>query len=300
MTWYVALGAVILAALVVALDRRRLSRTMDRLDAMLDGAIAGELAPGRFDESRVSAVEAKLARCLAGSSASARRLAADQERVRALVADISHQTKTPIANLLLYAGLLEERPLAPEDRACVEQMAGQAEKLRFLIEALVKAGRLETGVIAVQPRRAPVRPLVKGALADAAQKAAGKGIALTGTCPEIEARFDPKWTREALDNLLDNAVKYTPAGGGVTVSVTPYELFCRIDVADTGMGLAEEEQGKIFQRFYRSPRVRDEQGVGLGLYLTREIAAAQGGYVKVSSRAGEGSTFSLFLPRTGM
>ena len=83
----------------------------------------------------------------------------------------------------------------------------------------------------------------------------------------------------------------------MTVSVTPYELFCRIDVADTGPGIPEDEQGRIFERFYRSPTVRDAQGVGLGLYLAREIAAANGGYIKVTSRPGNGSTFSLFLPK---
>lgn len=83
----------------------------------------------------------------------------------------------------------------------------------------------------------------------------------------------------------------------MTVSSTPYELFCRIDVTDTGPGIPEDEQPRIFERFYRSPAVRDEQGVGLGLYLAREIAAANGGYIKVSSQPGKGSTFSLFLPK---
>lgn len=98
-------------------------------------------------------------------------------------------------------------------------------------------------------------------------------------------------------NLLDNGVKYTPAGGRITVSVTLYELFCRIDVTDTGPGLAEEEQAKVFQRFYRSPAVQDQAGVGIGLYLVRQIAAGQGGYVRVDSAPGAGSIFSLFLPR---
>ena len=118
-----------------------------------------------------------------------------------------------------------------------------------------------------------------------------------GAVDEAAARFDPKWTGEAVCNLLDNAVKYTPAGGRVTVSVTPYELFCRIDVADTGPGLGEEEQAKVFQRFYRAPAARDREGVGIGLYLVRQIAAGQGGYVKVDSAPGRGSVFSLFLPQ---
>lgn len=134
---------------------------------------------------------------------------------------------------------------------------------------------------------------------DSSPRRTGKGIILTLLPTQAQARFDPKWTEEAVCNLLDNGVKYTPPGGAVTVSVTAYELFCRIDVTDTGMGLAEEEQAKVFQRFYRAPAARDGEGVGIGLYLVRQIAAGQGGYVKVSSQRGRGSTFSLFLPREG-
>ena len=113
---------------------------------------------------------------------------------------------------------------------------------------------------------------------------------------EARAVFDPKWTEEAVCNLLDNAVKYTPAGGAVSLSVTAYELFCRLDVTDTGPGIKEAEQSLIFQRFYRSPAAGSTEGVGIGLYLCRQIAERQGGYIKVSSRVGAGSTFSLFLP----
>ena len=96
---------------------------------------------------------------------------------------------------------------------------------------------------------------------------------------------------------MDNAVKYTPAGGAVTLRAVGYELFCRVDVTDTGPGIPESEQARIFQRFYRSPSASEAEGVGIGLYLARQIAAGQGGYLKVNSRPGEGSTFSLFLPR---
>ena len=92
-------------------------------------------------------------------------------------------------------------------------------------------------------------------------------------------------------------MKYTPEGGNVRVSSKAFEMFVCIEVADSGMGIAEEEIAKIFQRFYRSGQVSDEQGVGIGLYLTREILKEQGGYIKVSSKPGEGSVFSVFLPR---
>ena len=98
-------------------------------------------------------------------------------------------------------------------------------------------------------------------------------------------------------NLLDNAVKYTLSGGTVTVEVKNYELFSAIRVADTGPGISEEEQAKIFGRFYRAPGAYQAEGVGIGLYLTRQIAEKQGGYVKVESAPGRGSTFSLYIPR---
>ena len=193
--------------------------------------------------------------------------------------------------------MLGDKPLPDDCRDCVQALSAQADKLRFLIEALVKAGRLETGVIAVHPKANSVAALVSDALDEAAPKAQAKGITLSGTDVDASACFDRKWTGEALGNLLDNAIKYTPAGGSVTVSVVPYELFCRIDVADTGIGLTEDESARVFERFYRAPAAHDAPGVGLGLYLAREIAAANGGYIKVSSRPGAGSTFSLFLPR---
>lgn len=296
MIW-VAVIAALAAAGVIVYDRLRLRRTMHTMDKMLDDAIRGVFQPAHFDESRLSAVEAKLKQYLDASVTSAARLTEDRARVQGLIADISHQTKTPIANLLLYAGLLADKDLPDDCRGYVEQLTAQAEKLQFLIESMVKAGRLETGVIAVQPRPADVGALTQAAVQSALPEAERRSVQLSRLPAEVGACFDPKWTQEALGNLIDNAIKYTPAGGSVTVSVTPYELFCRIDVADTGPGIPEDEQGRIFERFYRSPTVRDAQGVGLGLYLAREIAAANGGYIKVTSRPGNGSTFSLFLPK---
>ena len=288
----------LLAAVGVALwTHLRTRRMLDTLDRMLDDAIRGEFRESLYDESRLSALETRMAHYLSASAVSAKHLAEEKDKIKTLIGDISHQTKTPIANLLLYAQLLGEQDLPPESRAYVSALEGQAEKLRFLIDALVKTSRLETGILAMAPAANPLQSLLDGAVAQAAPKAEAKGILLTVEPAALTARFDPKWTTEALYNLVDNAVKYTPAGGSVTLRAREYELFCRIDVTDTGPGIPEAEQAKIFQRFYRSPAVSGEEGVGIGLYLARQIAAGQGGYLKVTSRPGEGSTFSLFLRR---
>ena len=289
---------VLLAAVGFALwTHLRTRRMLDTLDQMLDDATRGDFQESLYDESRLSALETRMAHYLASNAVSARNLAGEKDAIKTLIGDISHQTKTPIANLLLYAQLLEEQDLPPESRGYVSALEGQAEKLRFLIDALVKTSRLETGVLAMTPKRHGLQQLLEDAASQAAPKAEAKDIVLTAEPTDLTAKFDPKWTTEALYNLVDNAVKYTPAGGRVTLRAVGYELFCRIDVTDTGPGIPEAEQAKIFQRFYRSPAVSGEEGVGIGLYLARQIAAGQGGYLKVTSRPGEGSTFSLFLPR---
>lgn len=298
MSGYIVAALALLAALVVAaIERWRTARTMKRLDAMLCAAMDGHFLEQHFDESRLSALESRMSRYLAASALSAQNIQEQRDQISALVSDISHQTKTPVANLQLYAQLLHEQPLTEQGQDCAQAISCQAAKLQALIDALVKTSRLETGILALHPQAGAVAPVVARAIAQYAPRAAQKRVTLNAGAVQGEALFDAKWTEEALCNLLDNAVKYTPAGGHVTVDVRNYELFCAIRVCDTGPGISEAEQAKIFQRFYRAPGAYQDEGVGIGLYLTRQIAQKQGGYVKVESTPGEGSCFSLFLSR---
>lgn len=292
-----ALAALLLLGLWLWLDARR---TVRRLDRMLSTAIDGGFGEESFDESAPSALESRMARFLNGSARSLRGLQRQRESIQRLLSDISHQTKTPLANLRLYSSLLMEEELTPRQREQAQVIFQQSEKLSFLIETLVKLSRLETDVLAVTPKSQPLSPLLERAASQAKAAAEQKGIALQlhlQQQAEMKALYDLRWTAEALGNLLDNAVKYTPPGGCIQVSATQYELFCRIDVRDNGIGIAEEEQAQIFGRFYRGRQVREQEGLGIGLYLAREIAQKQGGYLKLSSRPGQGSTFSLYLPR---
>ena len=298
MIWYIIAGIFILLVLAVILFFWwKTARTIRRLDDMLTAATDGTFSEQTFDESRLSALESRLARYLAASALSERNVREQKDQISALISDISHQTKTPVANLQLYAQLLEEQPLSPEGREIAAAISAQSEKLQSLIEALVKTSRLETGLLALHPERGELAPMVERAAAQYAPKAAEKGLALRLGDREGTAVFDGKWTEEAVCNLLDNAVKYTPPGGEVRVSVRNYEMFSAVTVSDTGPGIPEGEHAKIFGRFYRSPVAYQAEGVGIGLYLTRQIAETQGGYVKVDSAPGRGSAFSLYLPR---
>ena len=179
-------------------------------------------------------------------------------------------------------------------------IAAQAEKLDGLIQGLVKSSRLETGILALHPRETVLAPLVRSAASQYAAKAEAAGVALSLGETVGCAVCDPKWTEEALCNLLDNAIKYTPAGGNVQLDVVCYPMFCALRVRDDGPGIPESEQAKIFARFYRAPNAYDKTGVGIGLYLARQIAQGQGGYIKCTSAPGKGSTFALYLPAAAL
>ena len=285
-------ASLLLAAGSIFWYRRRSGRLLENLNRMLDLAMAGNFTEGSFDETMLSALESKLAHYLAASTVSAQNVQAEKEKLKALIGDISHQTRTPISNILLYTQLLSEQP---ENRNCLEALDAQARKLQSLIDALVKTSRLESGVIALHPVPGELQKTIRAALSQIAPKAAAKGIPITLEPADADAVFDPKWTEEAIYNLLDNAVKYTQ--GEVCITATENPLFSAVHIRDTGPGIPEEEQAKVFQRFYRGAEHAEEEGVGIGLYLVRQIAQGQGGYVKVNSQVGAGSTFSLYLPR---
>lgn len=293
----ITIAAVLGSTAAIIINRYRASKEYEQLNRLIDAAIKNELKEQDFDESRMSALETKLARFLSVSTISAQNVAEEKDRIKTLIADISHQTKTPISNLLLYSELLKEKEMSGESSEYVEALYGQTEKLKFLIDSLVKLSRLENGILVLNSRQDDISVLLDRLEKTYSSKAAEKGLTLTvqRSADSPMAVFDGKWTEEALGNIVDNAIKYTQAGG-IDISFSASEMFLRIDIKDTGIGIAEEELPKIFGRFYRSAEVSREQGVGIGLYLAREILAAEGGYIKVSSKPDKGSVFSVFLP----
>lgn len=292
----IALICIVTAVTAIIIYRRRTVKIIRSLDRMIDKAINETFTEENIDESMLSSVEAKLAGYLSASELSARNVASEKTRIKELISDISHQTKTPIANILLYTELLKEQELNEQARTCAEETAVQAERLSFLIITLVKLSRLETGVFTLSPTKEELMPMLEKIYRQYLPKAEEKGLHLTLEPTEAQAVFDEKWCSEAIGNIVDNAIKYTNSGF-VTISVKEYEMFCSVVISDSGQGIAEEEQGKIFTRFYRSPSVSQKDGIGVGLYLAREIVNGCGGYIKVSSEFGKGTAFSLFFQR---
>lgn len=297
----IAAAILLLGSLSLFLyDRIYIKRTVTNLSKLLEQAMSGNLNDISYDESQYSFLEAKMAKFLAERLISANSIKYERDKIKELIADISHQTKTPIANILLYAQLIGEHQISSDCRQQVDLLIRQSEKLNFLIHSLVNLSRLETGIISVKPKKDSVNKLLHFVKENIEPKAEAKNITVLFPTNDDAAVFDIKWTTEALFNIADNAVKYTPVGGNLEFRITSYEMFSRIDISDTGIGIKKDELSKIFGRFYRSPHVTDENGVGIGLFIAREIISAEHGYIKVASKLGEGSTFSIFLPKSNI
>lgn len=294
---YIIVMIILVLIVMIGVIYFRTSQILTELDKMLDSAINNTFVESMFSEGKLSKIESKMYRYLLSGSTSLKQINSEKDNIKTLIADISHQTKTPISNILLYSQLLKEIPVLDDNtRRIASQIEEQTEKLSFLTASLIKTSRLENGIINVVPKENSIKKLLE--CIDYQDMANAKKIHYSiESAVECTAVFDFKWTLEAVSNIVDNAIKYTASGGRVALSMREYEMFACINVEDTGIGISEEEIAQIFGRFYRSPEVSDERGVGIGLYLAREILTKEGGYIKVSSEKGKGSVFSVFLPK---
>ena len=269
-------------------------RLLNRLQQMLNYAIDGELERTEISEEKYSALENSMKRYLDSNFLARKNQQEQKEVIQKLISDIAHQTLTPISNLKIYGEILSETN--HENQEEIDTILEQTEKLDFLIQSLVKLSRMESGIIAVHSEDTAIAQMFASIQQQFNIKAMEKDITLELFDTDLHVMCDAKWTVEALGNIVDNAIKYTACGGNVQIKAERYSFFVKIDITDDGIGIEKEEIPKIFGRFYRSLPVADQPGVGIGLFLAREIIQAQKGYIKVISEREKGSTFSVFLP----
>ena len=266
------------------------------MDQMISGS--GEPVYAADSETLFARISYRLSRLYGIMQENQRKVDEERQELQMLVSDVSHQVKTPVSNLKMVTDTLLSKSVTEEERReFLQGIRNQTDKLEFLFQALVKTSRLETGAIRLEKKETMLIDTLAMACSGIVYAAEKKDISVTVDCPnDLYLSHDSKWTAEALFNLLDNAVKYTPAGGAIRISVEQWEMYVKLNVSDTGKGIPERNQAAIFRRFYREEEVHGEQGVGIGLYLTREIVTRQGGYIKVASEPGQGSEFSIMLP----
>lgn len=282
---------------IMMIQRKKMRREMETVLQRLDDALSQKGQNTVYDETLDSAISERLDKLVRMVERTAQQTQEEVSSVRALVSNISHQVKTPLTNIILYTEILHENMEKEKDRELARKVTAQAEKLDFFIQQLVKSSYAEIEMLQLMPEKSSVDELLKRACQVTELAALKKHIIIKREPTEFFAVFDMKWTTEGIANILDNAIKYSPESSTVRVSAISYESFICIQVEDEGIGIREDEQGLVFQRFYRSEHTKDKPGLGIGLYLAREIFSREGGYVKVESTVGNGTAFKVFLPK---
>ena len=222
-----------------------------------------------------------------------------KQQVTQMLSDLSHQLKTPLANIILDIDLLESDAGHMEEQqkqAFLAHARAQASTMQWLMQNLLKASRLEEGILQFQAEDICIKPTIAKAVSAVYAQASGKNIEIVVKESDDAVLYhNPKWTAEALANVLENAVKYSPEGSRISISIEKMDIYTRITVRDQGPGIPETEYNKIFQRFYRGKQAQAEEGVGLGLYLAQLILQSEQGYLTVDSKLKQGRRFHLYL-----
>ncbi len=292
------IGVIILNIIILGLVIRWYkSKMLSQYNSFLNKAdeiLSGKRINIVYDESLNSAIFERLNRIVEISSM--QKEVAEQERdiIKSLLSNISHQIRTPLANITLYAGLLKDES---SSFRLADKIEKNAEKLEFFMKELLKSSYAEQEIISVNPKIIELDKTIKKCCQSVELDAMKKNIRI---CPEsnnYKVFADPKWTEEVFANIIENAIKYSSNNTEVTIKPILYESFVCVQIIDNGIGIPEQEQGKIFQRFYRGTNVTDKQGFGIGLYLAREVLRKQQGYMKIKSKLNKGTIVEVFLSR---
>ena len=295
---YIFLGIAILSLLIAAgivFYYLHLIRRMEKILKDFKNKKVTNLKT--LKETRESKLENQLYRVLSQVAQEQEKAAAERDEVAALLSDLSHQLKTPLANVLMYAELMEDENLSSQEKnAFARETRIQAGKMEWLMKDMLKASRLEQGISAFPIVYQSIKATIGRAVGAVYAQARDKGICII--TEEFEDRclyHNPKWTAEALGNVLENAVKYSPKDSVITLRMYPLEIYTRIEIEDQGPGIAPGEYNDIFKRFYRGKLVEQKEGNGLGLYLAQLILNQEKGYITVSSHVGKGCCFQIYL-----
>ena len=301
--WILALGLIVCFAVLVLSTAYFLGQ-WKRMDDILEDFQKSMEEEGRdisfypdVLETRESRIVSQLQRILANARFKQDQAVDEKDQVMRLISDLSHQLKTPLANIIMNTELLRDPSLEEECREeFLAHTKSQADKMKWLMANLLKASRLENGMIRFEAGYTGIKETIAKAVSSVFAQASSKKIELiTEEFPDVNLYHNPKWTAEAMSNILENAIKYSPENSSIKITLDRLDIYTKITVSDEGIGIPKSEFNLIFQRFYRGKEVEQQEGSGLGLYLAQLILQCEKGYITVSSKAGAGSSFSLFL-----
>lgn len=294
--------AVIWIAIFLYAAKRRRKKQEEEVLSILDGCLSGDYAfindldrLRRLNNPLFADTLMKLGRKL---DLKTRQLEEEQDNTKTLVTDISHQLKTPLSALKTCFALYTEEEAADREEFFA-RCRMQIDKFEMLAVSLIQISRLETQMITLAIEEASLVEIIAGAVNAVYHKAQKKGISIeTADFENLNLKLDKKWTIEAVANVLDNSIKYSPEGSKITISAQKLYQYVRVEIEDNGIGIPKAEWSRIFKRFYRGNNdvVKREEGIGVGLYLTRKILEDEGGTIFVRpAREQRGSVFCINL-----
>ncbi len=293
--------ALVVCCLVVVISRRYVAKMYDTISGILEQILSKKdnIKIADTKDLRESKLAHQAKSIIEMINNDVQKLQDEKEIIKGLISDISHQYKTPLANIAMYTDiLLQENLEEDEQREFLRRTKEQAEKMDWLMQALLKMSRLETGAVDFTAANDYIKETIARAVSSVYSQARDKNIKIeVEEFTDLKLFHNRKWTSEALTNILENAIKYSPEFSIIKIRLTPLEIYSKIEITDQGMGIDKKDYNKIFKRFYRSEKVSEYKGMGIGLYLSQFILSKEGGYITVKSEVGKGSTFSVFLQK---
>jgi signal transduction histidine kinase len=291
--------AIICCALTVLFCRRYVLKSFNSIDTVLDRILSKDvsLLSEITGEDRISKLTHKARRIIDMCVSEVTQTKEEKETIQGFISDMSHQMKTPLSGISMYSDLLLEGKLSADEQGeFLSRMKLSTEKLQWIMDALIKMSRLEVGTIQLSPASENIKQTISDAIGSVVAAATKKNINITVSDFEnMPLYHDKKWTREAIANILENAVKYSEPNGEIKIAVEPMPLYTKVIITDNGIGIDKKDWHLIFKRFYRGQNAKGNEGAGLGLYLAALIMEKQGGYIMVDSIPGKFTAFSLFL-----
>ncbi len=280
--------------LLFVIRYRRICRKINKiLEQLIEGRKVDEIP---FNESELSLFYHQIKMISHKLDFEIGRADSEKEQIKQLISNISHQLKTPLANVMMYEELLGSEDLTKAQQSeFLRRLKTQTEKIDWLLESLFKMSKLEQNAIEFELKKERIKETIRNAVSAVYEKAEEKNIDIR--VMEFEDRMllhNPKWTMEVFVNLLENAIKYMSCGR-IEISLEQLETYSMIHIKDHGIGISKDDIPYIFERFYRSKQVEQTEGSGIGLYLSKMILEKENGYLTVKSELGKGSVFSVFL-----
>lgn len=297
---YISFSAIILCCIMmVILSHIYITKTFNSIDSILDSILSKEMNSS-FDtisDTRISKLTYKANRIIDMCVFDVAQIKTEKETIQSFISDMSHQMKTPLSGMSIHSDLLLEGNLSKEEqKEFLHRIKIGIEKLQWMMDSLIKMSRLEVGSIQLAPALKGIKQTISDSIANVIPVSSKNNIDISVLDFENYLLYhDEKWTREAIINILENAIKYSPPDTSIEVSVEQLAFYTKINITDHGIGIERNDWNLIFKRFYRGSNVKDNEGSGLGLYLSALILEKQGGYIMIDSIPNEYTSFSLYL-----